>query len=76
MVSELIVRNNRDNIDVALLRGGRLVELHKITPENSFSIGDIYLGQIKKTSPALNFRSKTPYFSNNLFKVSTLTLLL
>ena len=54
MVSELIVRNNRDNIDVALLRGGRLVELHKITPENSFSIGDIYLGQIKKTSPALN----------------------
>ena len=54
MASELIVRNNRDNIDVALLKSGRLVELHKILPENSFSIGDIYLGQIKKTSPQLN----------------------
>ncbi len=54
MASELIVRNNRDNIDVALLKGGRLIELHKILPENSFSIGDIYLGQIKKTSPQLN----------------------
>ena len=54
MASELIVRNNRDNIDVALLKDGRLIELHKILPENSFSIGDIYLGQIKKTSPQLN----------------------
>ena len=54
MASELIVRNNRENIDVALLKSGRLVELHKILPENSFSIGDIYLGQIKKTSPQLN----------------------
>ena len=54
MASELIVRNNRDNIDVALLKSGRLVELHKILPENSFSIGDIYLGEVKKTSPQLN----------------------
>ena len=54
MASELIVRNNRDHIDVALLKGGRLIELHKILPENSFSIGDIYLGQIKKASPQLN----------------------
>ena len=54
LASELIVRNNKDNIDVALLKNGRLVELHKILPENSFSIGDIYLGQIKKTSPQLN----------------------
>ena len=54
MASELIVRNNKDNIDVALLKSGRLVELHKILPEDSFSIGDIYLGQVKKTSPQLN----------------------
>ena len=54
MASELIVRNNKDNIDVALLKSGRLVELHKILPEDSFSIGDIYLGQVKKTSLQLN----------------------
>jgi len=54
LASELIVRNNKDNIDVALLKNGRLVELHKIQPENSFSIGDIYLGEIRKTSPQLN----------------------
>jgi len=51
---ELIVRNNSDDIDVALLRNGRLIELHKISPENSFCIGDIYLGKVKKTSPSLN----------------------
>ena len=45
---ELIVRNNSDSIDVALLRNGRLIELHKILPENSFCIGDIYLGKVKK----------------------------
>ena len=50
LASELIVRNNKDNIDVALLKNGRLVELHKIQPENSFSIGDIYLGVVRKTS--------------------------
>ena len=54
LASELIVRNNKDNIDVALLKNGRLVELHKIQPENSFSIGDIYLGVVRKTSPQLN----------------------
>ena len=48
LASELIVRNNKDNIDVALLKNGRLVELHKIQPENSFSIGDIYLGVVRK----------------------------
>ena len=26
----------------------------RILPEDSFSIGDIYLGQVKKTSPQLN----------------------
>ena len=51
---ELIVRNNSDSIDVALLRSGRLIELHKISQENSFGIGDIYLGKVKKTSPSLN----------------------
>ena len=49
LASELIVRNNKDNIDVALLKDGRLVELHKIQPENSFSIGDTYLGVVRKT---------------------------
>ena len=51
---ELIVRNNSEDIDVALLRNGRLIELHKISQENSFCIGDIYLGKVKKTSPSLN----------------------
>ena len=51
---ELIVRNNSDSIDVALLRNGRLIELHKILPENSFCIGDIYPWKGKKTSPSLN----------------------
>ena len=51
---ELIVRNNNDSIDVALLRNGRLIELHKILPEDGYFVGDIYLGKVKKTSPSLN----------------------
>ena len=51
---ELIVRNNNDSIDVALLKNGRLIELHKILPEDGYFVGDIYLGKVKKTSPSLN----------------------
>ena len=37
-----------------MLEGGRLVELHRQKTNTKFSVGDIFLGTIKKTMPGLN----------------------
>jgi ribonuclease G len=39
---------------IALLRDGLLIELHKEKHDNNFSVGDIYLGKVRKTVPGLN----------------------
>ena len=54
MKTELIIRSNSSDIDFALLRGGRLVELHNETLDNKFSVGDIFISKIKKTLTGLN----------------------
>ena len=48
--TELIIRSNSSDIDFALLRDGKLVELHKELGDNNFSVGDIFLAKIKKTT--------------------------
>ncbi len=46
MKTELIIRSNSSDIDFALLKDGKLVELHNETLDNNFSVGDIFLSQI------------------------------
>jgi len=52
--TELIIRSNSSDIDFALLKDGKLVELHNETLDNNFSVGDIFLAKVKKTLSGLN----------------------
>jgi len=52
--TELIIRSSSSDIDFALLKDGKLVELHNETIDNKFSVGDIFLSKIKKTLTGLN----------------------
>lgn len=54
MNKELIINSNSAEVVIALLENKKLVELHKEKGNNSFSVGDIYLGKIKKIVPGLN----------------------
>ena len=54
MKTELIIRSTSSDIDFALLKDGRLNELHKETNDNNFNVGDIFLAKIKKTLSGLN----------------------
>jgi ribonuclease G len=51
---ELIIDSGPSEVVIALLENKKLVELHKEKNNNSFSVGDIYLGKIKKIVPGLN----------------------
>lgn len=51
---ELIVRSSSDAVDFALLKDGKLTELHKEEDNNSFSVGDIFLAKIRKPVTGLN----------------------
>lgn len=52
--TELILQSGDSEVDIALLKGGRLFELHKEREGNSFKVGDLYLGKVKKIVPSLN----------------------
>jgi len=52
--TELIIRSNSSDIDFALLREGRLVELHKDKNSSKFNVGDIFIAKVKKTLSSLN----------------------
>ena len=54
MKKELIINSNSNDVDIALLEDGKLVELHKEKGNNKFAVGDIFLGRIKKLMPGLN----------------------
>ncbi|NJB36838.1 MULTISPECIES: ribonuclease E/G [Flavobacteriaceae] len=54
MNRELIVRSSSDAVDFALLKDGKLTELHKEEDNNSFSVGDIFLAKIRKPVTGLN----------------------
>ena len=54
MQKDLIINASSTGVDIALLEEGRLVELHKQKINNQFSVGDIFLGTVKKTMPGLN----------------------
>ncbi|OYT15866.1 MAG: ribonuclease E/G [Bacteroidetes bacterium 4572_77] len=54
MNRELIINSNPKEMEIALLEENQLVELHKDKTNSSFSVGDIYLGRVKKIMPGLN----------------------
>jgi len=51
---ELIVRSSSDAVDFALLKEGKLTELHKEQDNNDFSVGDIFLAKVRKPVTGLN----------------------
>ncbi|MBL85111.1 MAG: ribonuclease E/G [Winogradskyella sp.] len=54
MNKELIVRSSSDIVDFALLKDGKLIELHKDEEDNNFAVGDIFIAKIRKVIPGLN----------------------
>jgi ribonuclease G len=54
MNKELIVRSSSDIVDFALLKDGKLIELHKDEEDNNFAVGDIFIAKIRKVMPGLN----------------------
>ncbi len=54
MNAELFVDVTPSNISMALLEDKRLVELRKEKSNIQFTVGDIYLGRVKKIMPGLN----------------------
>ncbi len=54
MKTELIIRSNSSDIDFALLRDGKLIQLNKESVDNKFSVGDIFLAKIGKVLTGLN----------------------
>ena len=54
MKTELIIRSNSSDIDFALLKDGKLMELNKETNGNKFSVGDIFIAKIGKVLTGLN----------------------
>lgn len=54
MKTELVISASSDQADIALLEDGRLQELIKEKGDDSFSVGDVYLGTVKKLATSLN----------------------
>ena len=54
-VKDLIVDVNSTEVSIALMENRRLIELNKESSHgHTFSVGDVYLGKVKKILPALN----------------------
>jgi ribonuclease G len=52
---ELIIRSSSDAVDFALLKDGKLIELHKQEEKRSdFQVGDIFIAKIRKPVAGLN----------------------
>ncbi len=54
MSLELVVDARPGGIWLALLRDGKLIELHEEQGNTDFAVGDIYLGKVRKVVPSLN----------------------
>lgn len=54
MSNELVIDASPSEISIALLEDKSLIELNKEKTDTKFSVGDIYLGKVKKIMPGLN----------------------
>lgn len=51
---ELIINSTPTEVEIALLEGSKLVEIHYQKTNTNFTVGDIFLGRIRKLMPGLN----------------------
>lgn len=54
ITKELVITSHEKGVQVALLEDKKLVEIHNEKASMQFSVGDIYLGRVKKLMPGLN----------------------
>ncbi|HLA54767.1 MAG TPA: ribonuclease E/G [Flavobacterium sp.] len=54
MNKELIIRSSSEAVDFALLKDGKLIELHKEEEKSNFQVGDIFIAKIRKPVAGLN----------------------
>ncbi|MBN2681560.1 MAG: Rne/Rng family ribonuclease [Bacteroidales bacterium] len=54
MNNELVIDVSASEINIALLQEKKLIELNKDKSSTQFSVGDIFLGKVKKVMPGLN----------------------
>lgn len=54
MTKELIINSAPQGVEIALLEDKKLVELHNEKIDAHFTVGDLYLGKVKKLIPGLN----------------------
>ncbi len=54
MDKELVISVSPQEISIALLEDKQLMELHKERLGNNYSVGDLYLGKVRKVTPGLN----------------------
>ena len=54
MEKELIINSTPTEVEIALLENSKLVELHYQKTNNNFTVGDIFLGRIRRLMPGLN----------------------
>jgi ribonuclease G len=54
MNKELIIRTSSNAVDFALLKDGKLIELHKEEETSDFQVGDIFIAKIRKPVAGLN----------------------
>ena len=54
MEKELIINSTPTDVEIALLEDSKLVELHYQKTNTNFTVGDIFLGRIRKLMPGLN----------------------
>ena len=51
---ELFIRSSSQEVDFALLKDGKLIELHNEEDNNKFSVGDVFLAKTRKVVQGLN----------------------
>ena len=54
MEKELIINSTPTEVEIALLENSKLVEIHYQKTNNNFTVGDIFLGRIRRLMPGLN----------------------
>ena len=54
MSNDLVINSTQNGCRIALLKDKNLVEFHYDEGESQFTVGDIYLGTVKKVVPGLN----------------------
>jgi ribonuclease G len=51
---ELIINSTPTEVEIALLENKKLVEIHRQQTTENFTVGDIFLGTVKRLMPGLN----------------------